>query len=138
MVSEVVAPEDIASMNRYVDMLHDRGWHPTNPQFQARWRSSPGGCGATHAGLDHAPVRGLDDDPRLRSWSAAAVGAEQVDGLVDRGLRHFHFYTLNRADLTYAICRVLGVRETQPNPRRPWHDPAGTHRRAEARPPSAS
>ena len=37
------------------------------------------------------------------------VAAEQVDALRREGVKHFHFYTLNRADLVYAICRVLGL-----------------------------
>ena len=39
-----------------------------------------------------------------------AVAAEQVMDLVDQGIRQFHFYTMNRADLVYAICHLLGLR----------------------------
>jgi methylenetetrahydrofolate reductase (NADPH) len=39
------------------------------------------------------------------------MAAEQVMDLVDQGMRQFHFYTLNRADLVYAICHLLGLRE---------------------------
>jgi methylenetetrahydrofolate reductase (NADPH) len=53
---------------------------------------------------------GLDDDPATRKLIAAAVAAEQVLGLVDRGVSDFHFYTMNRADLAYAICHLLGLR----------------------------
>ncbi len=53
---------------------------------------------------------GLDDDPETRKLIAAAVAAEQVMDLVDRGVTHIHFYTLNRADLVYAICHLLGLR----------------------------
>jgi methylenetetrahydrofolate reductase (NADPH) len=53
---------------------------------------------------------GLDDDPATRKLIAAAVAAEQVIDLVDRGITDFHFYTMNRADLVYAICHLLGVR----------------------------
>jgi methylenetetrahydrofolate reductase (NADPH) len=53
---------------------------------------------------------GLDDDVETRHLVAAAVAAEQVLGLVDQGIREFHFYTLNRADLVYAICHLLGLR----------------------------
>ncbi len=53
---------------------------------------------------------GLDDDPATRKLIAAAVAAEQVLDLVDRGVTDFHFYTMNRADLVYAICHLLGVR----------------------------
>jgi methylenetetrahydrofolate reductase (NADPH) len=53
---------------------------------------------------------GLDDDPATRRLIAAAVAAEQVLDLVDRGVTLFHFYTMNRADLVYAICHLLGLR----------------------------
>jgi methylenetetrahydrofolate reductase (NADPH) len=53
---------------------------------------------------------GLDDDPATRKLIAAAVAAEQVLDLVDNGVTHFHFYTMNRADLVYAICHLLGLR----------------------------
>jgi methylenetetrahydrofolate reductase (NADPH) len=53
---------------------------------------------------------GLDDDQETRHLVAAAVAAEQVLGLVDQGITEFHFYTLNRADLVYAICYLLGLR----------------------------
>ncbi len=53
---------------------------------------------------------GLDDDPATRKLVAAAVAAEQVLDLVDRGVVDFHFYTMNKADLVYAICHLLGLR----------------------------
>jgi methylenetetrahydrofolate reductase (NADPH) len=53
---------------------------------------------------------GLDDDPATRKLIAAAVAAEQVIDLLDRGVTSFHFYTMNRADLVYAICHLLGLR----------------------------
>jgi methylenetetrahydrofolate reductase (NADPH) len=53
---------------------------------------------------------GLDDDPATRKLVAAAVAAEQVLDLVDRGVTDFHFYTMNKADLVYAICHLLGLR----------------------------
>ena len=56
---------------------------------------------------------GLDDDPVTRKLIAAAVAAEQVFDLVDRGVSEFHFYTMNRADLVYAICHLLGLRPEQ-------------------------
>ncbi|HKA99411.1 MAG TPA: methylenetetrahydrofolate reductase [NAD(P)H] [Methyloceanibacter sp.] len=52
----------------------------------------------------------LEDDQETRYLVAAAVAAEQVLGLVDQGIDSFHFYTLNRADLVYAICHLLGLR----------------------------
>ena len=53
---------------------------------------------------------GLDDDPATRRLIAAAVAAEQVLDLVDHGVTDFHFYTMNKADLVYAICHLLGLR----------------------------
>ncbi len=53
---------------------------------------------------------GLDDRPEARALVAATVAAEQVRRLVAEGVRHFHFYTLNRAGLSYAICHLLGKR----------------------------
>jgi methylenetetrahydrofolate reductase (NADPH) len=57
-----------------------------------------------------ARFEGLDDDVETRKLIAAAVAAEQVIDLVDHGVSEFHFYTMNRADLVYAICRLLGLR----------------------------
>ena len=53
---------------------------------------------------------GLDDDPETRRLIAASVAIEQVARLRHHGVNEFHFYTLNRAELTYAICHALGVR----------------------------
>jgi methylenetetrahydrofolate reductase (NADPH) len=57
---------------------------------------------------------GLEFDPNTRRLAAAAFAAEQVLDLVDHGINTFHFYTLNRADLVYAICHMLGLRPTKP------------------------
>jgi len=57
---------------------------------------------------------GLDDDPGTRQLVAAAVASEQVLDLVDRGVTDFHFYTMNRADLVFAICHLLGLRPAKP------------------------
>lgn len=59
---------------------------------------------------------GLDDNAETRQLVAAAVAAEQVLDLVDRGIADFHFITMNRADLAYAICHMLGVRPHKPAP----------------------
>jgi len=53
---------------------------------------------------------GLDDDPATRRLVAASVATEMCAQLEEEGFSSFHFYTLNRAELTLAICRVLGVR----------------------------
>ena len=54
---------------------------------------------------------GLDDDPQTRKLVAAGVAAEQCRALHTEGITDFHFYTMNQADLVYAICHILGVRE---------------------------
>jgi methylenetetrahydrofolate reductase (NADPH) len=56
---------------------------------------------------------GLDEDPDTRRLVAGTVAAEQCRALVAGGIDELHFYTLNRADLTYAICHILGVRATK-------------------------
>lgn len=53
---------------------------------------------------------GLDDDAETRRLIAAAVAIEQVQELGRQGVEEFHFYTLNRSELTFAICHALGVR----------------------------
>jgi methylenetetrahydrofolate reductase (NADPH) len=60
---------------------------------------------------------GLDNDPETRRLIAASVASEMCARLAEEGFSDFHFYTLNRADLTYAICRVLGVREPPKEPK---------------------
>jgi len=73
-----------------------------------------GRCGA------HVPpwlaerFEGLDNDPQTHSLIAAAVAAEQVLDLVERGVTDFHFYTMNRADLGFAISHMIGIRPTAP------------------------
>ena len=57
-----------------------------------------------------ARFHGLDDDPETRQMIAASVAIELVTRLRAEGVEHFHFYTLNRAELTYAICHALGIR----------------------------
>jgi methylenetetrahydrofolate reductase (NADPH) len=57
---------------------------------------------------------GLDDDPDTRRLVAASIAAEQCRRLQANGVNEFHFYTLNRADLTVAICHLLGVRAPRP------------------------
>jgi methylenetetrahydrofolate reductase (NADPH) len=58
-----------------------------------------------------ARFEGLEGDVETRKLVAAAVAAEQVIDLVDRGINEFHFYTMNRADLVFAICHLLGLRD---------------------------
>ena len=58
---------------------------------------------------------GLEEDSATTHLVAAAVATEQVMDLVDEGVKKFHFYTLNRADLVYAICHLLGLRSARAN-----------------------
>jgi methylenetetrahydrofolate reductase (NADPH) len=58
----------------------------------------------------HDLFTGLENDPETRKLVAATFVAEQVRELLRDGVTDFHFYTLNRADLTYAICHILGIR----------------------------
>jgi methylenetetrahydrofolate reductase (NADPH) len=67
-------------------------------------------AGASVPGWLAARFEGLEEDVATRQLVAAAVAAEQVLDLVDRGITDFHFYTMNRADLVYAICHLLGMR----------------------------
>jgi methylenetetrahydrofolate reductase (NADPH) len=67
-------------------------------------------CGTSVPGWLAERFHGLDHDPATRKLIAAAVAAEQVLDLVDQGVTNFHFYTMNRADLVYAICHLLGLR----------------------------
>jgi methylenetetrahydrofolate reductase (NADPH) len=67
-------------------------------------------CGTSVPAWLAERFHGLDHDPVTRKLIAAAVAAEQVIDLLDRGVTNFHFYTMNRADLVYAICHLLGLR----------------------------
>ncbi len=67
-------------------------------------------CGATIPNWLDAMFDGLDDLPAARHLIAATVAAELCGQLYAGGVRNFHFYTLNRAELSYAICHLLGVR----------------------------
>lgn len=67
-------------------------------------------CGATVPGRLVKLFQSLDDDPGTRQLVAATVAAEQCLELAEAGVEHFHFYTLNRDDMAYALCHMLGVR----------------------------
>ena len=71
-------------------------------------------CGASIPAWLHERFTGLDEDHETRRLLAASVAIEQVEALRRHGVRDFHFYTLNRAELTYAICYALGLRPAQP------------------------
>jgi methylenetetrahydrofolate reductase (NADPH) len=67
-------------------------------------------CGAAVPEWLRRRFDGLDDDPDTRRMIAAHVAIEQVHRLQEHGIEEFHFYTLNRAELTYAICHAMGLR----------------------------
>jgi methylenetetrahydrofolate reductase (NADPH) len=67
-------------------------------------------CGASIPAWLNGLFEGLDDLPAARQLIAATVAAELCGQLYAGGVRHFHFYTLNRAELSYAICHLLGAR----------------------------
>lgn len=67
-------------------------------------------CGASVPQWLHEKFAGLDEDPETRQMISANVAIELVERLQKEGVNEFHFYTLNRAELTYAICFALGVR----------------------------
>jgi methylenetetrahydrofolate reductase (NADPH) len=71
-------------------------------------------CGAAVPPWMGALFEGLDDDPDTRRLVAASVAIEQCRLLRAEGAEEFHFYTLNRAELTVAICHMLGLRATVP------------------------
>jgi methylenetetrahydrofolate reductase (NADPH) len=73
---------------------------------------------ATRAGASvpqwlHERFEGLDDDPDTQRMLGASIAIDQVATLRKHGISEFHFYTLNRAELTFAICYALGVRPNQ-------------------------
>jgi len=70
-------------------------------------------CGASVPQWLHERFAGLEDDAETRQLIAASVAIEQVHSLQTEGINEFHFYTLNRSELTYAICHALGVRPRQ-------------------------
>ena len=67
-------------------------------------------CGARVPAWLAAQFEGLDDDPGTRRMVAATVAVEQCRRLEAEGVESFHFYTLNRPELTRAVCHMLGVR----------------------------
>ncbi|HLO19956.1 MAG TPA: methylenetetrahydrofolate reductase [NAD(P)H] [Sphingomicrobium sp.] len=76
----------------------------------AQTRRFADSCGASIPEWLNGLFEGLDDLPAARQLIAATVAAELCGQLYAGGVRHFHFYTLNRAELSYAICHLLGVR----------------------------
>jgi methylenetetrahydrofolate reductase (NADPH) len=101
---------------RYLDRVRARGITvPVVPgilpvQNFKQMRTFAQRCGTSVPDWLAERFAGLEQDVATRKLIAAAVAAEQVLDLVDRGVRDFHFYTMNRADLVYAVCHLLGLR----------------------------
>jgi methylenetetrahydrofolate reductase (NADPH) len=101
---------------RYLDRVRARGIDiPIVPgilpvQNFKQTRNFAARCGASVPPWLADRFEGLDEDVATRKLIAAAVAAEQVLDLVERGVTDFHFYTMNRADLVYAVCHLLGLR----------------------------
>jgi methylenetetrahydrofolate reductase (NADPH) len=105
---------------RYLDKAHAAGIDiPILPGIIPVLNFKQAANFATRCGT-HVPqwladrFEGLDDDAATRKLIAAAIAAEQVTDLIDRGVTDLHFYTMNKADLVYAICHLAGVKGEQP------------------------
>jgi methylenetetrahydrofolate reductase (NADPH) len=101
---------------RYLDKVHAAGIDiPIVPGIIPVLNFKQAASFATRCGT-HVPqwladrFEGLDHDPATRKLIAAAIAAEQVTDLIDRGVTDLHFYTMNRADLVYAICHLVGAK----------------------------
>ncbi len=68
-----------------------------------------GMCGTSIPDTLEARFEGLEEDHQQRALVSAAVAAEQVSDLRRRGVERFHFYTMNRCELVYALCRMIGL-----------------------------
>ena len=66
-------------------------------------------CGTSVPDWLSAAYEGLEDDLDTRKHIAASVATDQCRMLIDEGFEYLHFYTLNQADLTFAVCRILGL-----------------------------
>jgi methylenetetrahydrofolate reductase (NADH) len=73
-------------------------------------------CGASVPGWLAALYEGLDHDLESRKLVASAVLVEQVRVLREEGFDQFHFYTLNQAELTFAVCNILGIKPLKETP----------------------
>jgi methylenetetrahydrofolate reductase (NADPH) len=108
---------DTDNFLRFVDKVRSAGVHiPILPgimpvsNFKGLQKMA-GPCGIELPDWLTALFEGLDTDPETRKLLACSVAAETCAKLEEEGFTDFHFYTLNRADLSYALCRVLGVRD---------------------------
>ena len=108
---------EIDAFRRYVDKVRDAGITiPIVPgimpvtNFSGLVRMAKG-CGASIPAWLAKLFDGLDGDAETRRLIACTVAAELCTRLEEDGFSQFHFYTLNRPELIYALCRMLGVRE---------------------------
>lgn len=101
---------------RYLEKARAAGvWIPITPGIVPIHNFSQVASFARKAGASvpawlERRFEGLEHDTETSHYIAAAIATEQVLELVEEGIRHFHFYTLNRAGLVYAICHSLGLR----------------------------
>jgi methylenetetrahydrofolate reductase (NADPH) len=101
---------------RYLDRVRARGiFIPIVPGIMPMHNFKQARSFVTRAGTSvpdwlAAKFEGLDDDAETRKLVAATVAAGQVQNLAKHGVDTFHFYTMNRADLVFAICHLLGIR----------------------------
>ena len=108
---------------RFRDRCADKGIHvPIVPGILPITRFSQTvrfaeSCGARIPDWLRERFEGLDDDAETRSLVAASVAIDQVRKLQRHGVDAFHFYTLNRSQLTFAICHSLGLRPVVANKR---------------------
>ncbi|MBC6497077.1 MAG: methylenetetrahydrofolate reductase [NAD(P)H] [Alphaproteobacteria bacterium GM7ARS4] len=108
---------DTDAFLRFRDALHARGLHvPLIPGILpvtncSRTLAFSKRCGTHVPAWIRTMFEGLDDDPETRKLVAASIASQQCRTLYHHGVRRFHFYTLNRADLTFAICHILGLRQ---------------------------
>ena len=104
---------------RYLDCVRARGiFIPITPGIISIYRfkqiaSFAKTCGATIPPRIRSRFEGLEKDEETTRLIAVTVATEQVMALAAQGVSSFHFYTLNRADLVYAICHSLGLRPIQ-------------------------
>ena len=107
---------DVDVYRRFIDRVHAAGITvPVLPGILpvtnfAQVQKFSAACGASVPAWMAQLFEGLDNDPETRRLVAATVAAEQCRALAADGVTDFHFYTLNRADLAYAISHILGVR----------------------------
>ncbi len=113
---------DNAHFLRYLERARAAGiWVPITPGIvpihnYKQVASFAVRAGATVPSWLERRFEGLDGDVETSHYVAAAVATEQVLELVEEGVRQFHFYTLNRAGLVYAICHSLGLRSALEQP----------------------